>query len=455
MNRCIRLALLVAAGSLCACVTRQSSQPPQALPPLPPPPVTLTGPGLGQGATRSGGPPEQYRQWLDITPLTALSTSFRGPADAAEEYSDAYTRLIITSQTPERTSVGGGADSPLASPPPTAQNTSQYAYQVRNPVARYFWGARHTVNLTVAVSAGSFTATVPLVTLDHVSDRANGEKFDRTVVHTAEQFPLLLVKGDGSNNIASAHFQVKTADSVTSNVAATALQLAQNAARAASPQSAVVTSLTEQRTRDVAASIDSAVNQLFTNSLSEAQWLDNDIRRWSNGVMVSFRMPADEGDWRHPDQIVGNWFVTFEKPRPSVFSDVLICSDQVRARPACAPDFAKAARQAEKDAAANAAAVLEFQLVAGTQSLGTVAADLQHQTWWTPALTGFAKGRGSVQAIEVAGFCQNIKMAVAALNLNKVDGGIVANAVRLGLPLPDGVAQAMLHSQACGYVYPL
>jgi hypothetical protein len=171
--------------------------------------------------------------------------------------------------------------------------------------------------------------------------------------------------------------------------------------------------------------------------------------------MVTFRMPADEGDWKHPDQIVGNWFVTFENPRPSIFSDILICSRARQATAACATGFAAAARQAEAATAANAAAVLQFQLIAGTQSLGTVAAYLQHQPWWTSSLTGFAKRGTTVSPAAAASFCQNIKIAVAALNLNKVDGGIVANAVRLGLPLPDGVAPAMQRSGACGYAYPL
>ena len=302
---------------------------------------------------------------------------------------------------------------------------------------------------------------MPLVTIDHISDRSNGEKFDRTVVHTAQQFPLFLIKGDGSNAIASAKFQVKSADSVSSSIAATALQLAQNAARAAAPQSAVVTTLTEQQTRNVANSIDNAVNQLFSSSLNEGQWLDNDIRRWDSGVVLTFSIPKSEGRLKKDKdayQIVGRWYVSFENPRPSIFSDRLICkpaSDGTTSGGACIVGYATAATQAERDTVGGAAAVLQFPLIKDAQSLGTVSAYLQQQPWWSPAITAFAKGGDALNAASIATFCQNIKLAITAINLNRVDAGIVANAVREGLPLPDRVSGLMASAEQCSYRYPL
>jgi hypothetical protein len=95
--------------------------------------------------------------------------------------------------------------------------------------------------------------------------------------------------------------------------------------------------------------------------------------------------------------------------------------------------------------------VLAFQLVNGAQSLGTVAAYLKQQDFWTSAQKAF-QGAGNPKPDDVSQFCRSIKTSIVGLNLNSVDASIVAVAVRKSAALAKAVVDLMEKDTAnCGF----
>jgi hypothetical protein len=257
---------------------------------------------------------------IRITPLSSLTTGF---SDPDQDFSNLYTRILVNGR-------GTRGRENLAGEKQLGDEKDQgdlYDYRDRGPLLRAIWGTHYSINLTAYITVGTYQATVPLVTIDHLSTRTDGEKFLRVVAHTVQNFPLLLIKGDGSNAIATVKFVVKASDESQSRVAALAIQTAEGVAKAISPESAVVTTLNAQASRDKAAALDAAINTLMSKQLDEEQLIDNDVRRWSKGALVTFRIPppSHEDTWNHGFRPVGAWRVQFEDPRPSVFSDVQVC----------------------------------------------------------------------------------------------------------------------------------
>jgi hypothetical protein len=405
--------------------------------------------------------------WIQMTPLTYIWTGFNDPN---EGYSNLYTRILINS----RGTRGRGGDSGATD----AQTLPPYDYHDRGVLRRALWGKHYSINLTAYVTVGTYQATVPLVTIDHVSNRTDGERFQRVVAHTVQNFPLMLIKGDGSNAIATVRVVVKASDQTQSSVAAAAIQAAEGVAKAVSPESAVVTTLSAQSSKDKANALDAAINTLMSKQLDEEQLIDNDVRRWAEGARVEFHIPPPDNEttWNDSSNFatVGIWNITFEDPRPSIFADVQLCHTPatneplavpavpaVPAAPAnpkaglgyCRSSVAEAADQAQKDAAARAEQVLAYNLVNGTQSLGSVNSYLKQQAWWETSMktfNGLAKGTAP-KADDVSSFCRSIKDTVASIGLNAVDGGIIVAAVRDRAQLASEIVAAMKTTDECKY----
>lgn len=300
------------------------------------------------------------------------------------------------------------------------------------------------------VSAGSYTATVPLVTIDHVSTKSDGESFNRIVYHQAENYPLFLFKADGSNEVVSVKAAVKISNQIQSGAAGAALQVAQNAIKYVAPQSAVLTTLSQQSADNKANAIDAAVNKLFAASVDEEQWSDSDIRMWQSGVSIIFQIPASEGSLEPDPAPVGTWTVQFAKPRPSIFYDVDVCpsTDKSAVGLRCESSFDKAAAVAESKA--QPTDVLQFQLLDNGNSLGTIEAYIKKQDWYTAAITAFA---GTPKGTDGAKFCRSIKSSMASLNLNTVDQGIIAHAAVAAMSIPDAGYKLLKVEKQCACVY--
>jgi hypothetical protein len=397
---------------------------------------------------------------IQITPLSSLKTSFDDPNEA---YSNLYTRILVNGR--------GTRDRDVEAPSSTTTGIdSRYDYRDRGALLRELWGTHYSINLTAYLTIGAYKATVPLVTIDHVSDRNSGEKFQRVVAHTVQNFPLVLIKGDGSNAVATVKFVVKASDDPQSNVAALAIQAAEGVAKAVAPESTVVTTLSSQASRDKATALDNAINTLMSKQLDEEQLIDNDVRRWGRGVLISFRIPPpnSESSWSHSENFrtVGSWRVQFEDPRPSIFSDIQICFKHVddasdTTQPSnkkvdqayCRSTVADASDAAQKDAAGRPEQVLAFSLVNGSQNLGSVLTYLKQQSFWDASNKTFnaLRGEEAPKSDDVSSFCRSVKSTLANIGLNAVDGGIVTAAVRERAQLSAAVTKAMKANDDCGY----
>ena len=390
--------------------------------------VTVATPDTGNSDTES----KVASNWISITPYTELSQACPShcvPFDT--RFTGAYTRLIIYSE--------GG--------PPGAVQGTPLGYEPRNFLERFFAGVHRTVTLTAKVNVGAFAATVPLVTIDHVSNRTSGEAFNRIIYHRAQNYPLFLIASDGSNEIVSTQFVVKASDESQSNAAGETLNLIQGVASFLTPTSAVLTTLTAQNTRNVATAIDQSLNQLLATTIDEEQWTDVDIRHGYR-VSVTFKVPSPENSWSTPpNATVGHWTIDFANPRPSIFSDIEICPpDKATTGADCKATPAEAAAAAKLDA--KPAEVLSFHLVANQPTTDTVQKYLMQQDWYQKDIASMSSASSGSLATGVASFCRSIKSAIVGLGLNDTDASIVVGAVQKGVDLSSGITGAMAKDAA-------
>ena len=373
---------------------------------------------------------------ISVTPLSAVRL-FQPNVESTGKFDGMYTRLVV--------------DGDVSSGPGDGTDNKVLGYNSRTWLGRLLFGKHSSLNLSAKVTSGSFTASVPLITLDHVSNSADGEVFTRIVNHRSQNFPLFLVKRDAGSGVVNIQFSLKASDTTASTAAGTALSVATSVAKLVSPESAVITTLSQQSNKNAAAAVDQAISRLFSTSVDEEHVADDDIGRWGNGtkgVGVKLTIPSTDGGWT--DTVgtypVGSWTIRFEEPRPSIFSDRRFC-EIGKGNERCAGTIAQDAFLAAYNMS-NAGEVLAFQLIAGAQSLGTVASYLKQLDWFTVALGKF----GATPDTEtVAGFCRNIKGSITGIGLNGLDADIVAKAVADGMVLPGKTASVMKNVADCGH----
>jgi len=388
---------------------------------------------LASGTQQVGGKPGEAKgngTKPNVVNLTHLSTyedewtdSDNTPAGAP--FSGAYTRLLIVGE--------------LEVDRAPANTTTTLPYSQRVGLARAIVGKDFSINLTANITVGAFESTVPLATIGHQSN-SDGEQWSRVVHHSKVNFPLFLVKADGSASVPVVKLSATGTKSYSSRGAAAAVQVALGVARATGQAPSVITRLSEQSTKDKARAIDDALSKLFATGITEEHWTDRDLRTWSasnkekpRGVRIKFRIPKDEQDWNSEYLDVGTWTVTFDHPRPSIFSDWRICATSTL--PRCAVGRPEAEKNVHKEI--DAGQVLNYKLVAGDQGLGTIRAFLSQQDWYISAQAGLAT-QGTANATG-ASFCKRIRNEITGLGLNGFDAEIVVWAVANGMPLPGTV----------------
>jgi hypothetical protein len=425
--------------------------------------LSTTEKSAGGGKTDNGKKPGDASA-LNVTPFSNYKGTFH--TKPQDYFVDAYTRLVVVGVLAGKDKNG----KPLAEGPASSKDLP---YKTRTLLTRWLWGEHHAINLTAKVTVGQFVATVPLVSIDHVSDSKVGEQHARVIYHEASNYPVFLVRRDGTNAIVSIQFTLKANDDVESSVASETIQVAQQVAKSIAPQSAVFTTLSQQSTKDLANAIDTAINQLMARSLSEQQWVDKDIRYWhgESGATVTFRIPVNEGDWGADTKEeslvpeIGQWVVTFAPPRPSIFSDIQIClpadgNTGASPTPASGTDPAGAHVRCVATRAAAITAikgevksseVLSYPLLNAGQSLGSIKSFLTHQDWYNNAMVTFARAGASPTTDDVANFCRAIKSSITEIGLSGFDAEIVTDAVKKGMPLTTAVKTRMGSEGDCGF----
>lgn len=372
-----------------------------------------------------GGEKISYRNAVHITPLSDYEDEWAQGSAEGSDFSDAYTRLMILSKVNSSSDINGNS-------------TELLDYEGRLWISRMLVERNYSINLTAKVSAGSFEATVPLATISHQSG-SQGEKWSRTVHHTRQNFPLFLVPASGSASTPTLRIMVNGDRNYSSGAASTAVQVAFNAAQLTGQPSRVVTALSANSVRDQAHAMDQAISKLFGTGLSEEHWSDRDLRYWSTddkhlprGARVTFKIPSKVKDWNSTKLTVGEWTITFDYPRPSVFADWRICP-KAQNLPRCAPSRMIAQNKILSEI--NTGEVLNFTVAPGTQGIGTIRAYLAQKDWFTLSQSALADSvRGTIAA---SSMCRMIINEMTGIGLNSFDANIVVWAVVKGMPIEN------------------
>jgi hypothetical protein len=336
---------------------------------------------------------------------------------------DTYTRLEVTSS-------GSGVVK------------DALEYTKRKAFWRLTIGKRYTTNVSLKATANRFVATVPLLTTDHESSSKQGESFTRTHLRTTFDFPLFLVRSDAAGDVASFEFLVNASDGTQSGGTSLALGAAERLLKTVAPTAGVLTTLSEDRTRELAGAIDSTVSALFSSTVSERQRFDINLRSGKAYKLEVFG-PEQEGKLENLRRRLGSWRIAFAEPRPSVFSQVRVCANP--ADEGCRPTLSSARQEAARDAMSRPLSVLAFKLVGEAQELGTIGSYLKQQGWWTEDVTELQAGSATDNRADKARlFCRRIRSAIVSIGLNDLDGRIVSQAVANSDLVPRAVVSAMM-----------
>lgn len=339
---------------------------------------------------------------------------------------DTYTRLLITARD-------GQIDTNGTSTPASEDGRTIYPYKTRSGFERFFVGRRHSETLSVKIVSGDFTATVPLITLSHDSTRSDGEVFSRSIYHVARNFPLFLVRGTGSGDIASATVTVKGTDKTESNAAGAALGAVMAATSLIASPPALLTKLSADSNRAVATSIDGTISSLFAMTLSEEQIVDEPVKTWTP-VTIYLKLPRREGHWNsmksgsNPTEgnleyiPIGTWRIYFDDPRVSAFSTVSL---RCASADDCSSEMQAARGKAKAEIATHLGDVLHFPVIANADRPITLGAYLKQQDWWTPQIQKLSQGKPE----DVDQFCRQIRSTLSEIGFNTFDGYAAVQAV--------------------------
>lgn len=386
--------------------------------------------------------------FAQLTPFSTYADEWKGSTANGGEFSGTYTRVQIFSDVFSDATIDSNGNLIKS------QGAVSWPYEGRYWLNRALMGKDFSINLTAKIKVGVFESTVPLATIGHQSN-SEGEHWSRTIHHDSTNFPLFLVKNDGSTPAPQIQISVKAANNYASRGAAAAVGVAIQVAKAIASPPSVITRLTAETTKSNAQVLDNAISKLFGDGLSEEHWTDRDLRMWSTredgsgpaGVTVQFEIPSDEKNYKSTPLPVGRWRITFDYPRPSIFSDWRICPRPINDKkemPRCkynvtaangtvtatGADLARAAVISE----VKTGEVLNYKLLASSGELSTIRAYFLQLNWYATALSAFATANNNTAKEAAPDFCKSVTNEIIGLGLNAFDASIVLRAVYEGLP---------------------
>lgn len=329
---------------------------------------------------------------------------------------ESYTRLVIENELDE----------------------SEYLPNARRNEWHRFWSSKDiTFQVSLATETGRFKEVTPLILRRYESSRKKGENFVREATFSDRQFPLFLVTGDPASQIAKFTLDVSLNNKPATDAAALSLDFLSNALKAISPTSAVVTSLTSESAGKVASKIDEGIGQFFAVSAIEKSRFDIDLYN-GNAVILTVYGGGTEDTSLNPRYVIGQWQISFARPRPSIFSSVE-CDTST---PSCSVTMKT---NAYNDAVKRPNAVLSFALIDKIGKSGTVLSYLKQQDWWASDL-----GALNGNAADYGLFCRKIRGAMGEIGLSDTDGRIIAYSVSQSQILNKEKGDKMKASTECG-----
>jgi hypothetical protein len=311
-------------------------------------------------------------------------------------------------------------------------------------LTRYFVQPKRSVALSANLSAGAFTATVPIMALSHSGD-SNGDAWTRTEYSQAQQMPWFLVRADGSGSVLSTRFTLSATESIQFQGAVTGLNAAVSLAKVLAPQGALVTTLTESGEKARAQALDNTLSSLFAMNIAEQHWSDVDIRHWHRGygLEIHVGIPSESDSLTGDVQPVGNWIVALDDPRQSIFSDTRSCvSDDDQGCGAADVTIAKQILTTVK-----AADVLSFNIIplaSSNTTLGTVGTYISQHDGFATALSSMSSAAGKDTSVPQQ-LCRNIRSWTSSAGFSSLDQDIILWAIATGMPsVPAASGQKLL-----------
>jgi hypothetical protein len=371
----------------------------------------------------SPSPATVVPQPVDITPLHEFNEQWTsGPTADGADFSGQYTRLVITSSITGNNSGG---------------QVPALAYKPRNWLSRAIMGKEFNYVLTAKLRVpDTMEFTVPLAIIGHQSN-SDGETWLRELSVERRDFPLFLVKRDGRSSNPSISAEVKGSNTYASRGAAAGVSALARLTQLTGASPTVVTQLTKESAKTAAAQVDAALSRLLTTSVTERTNSDRPLRNWPpqsfttpTGLQIVLKVPEDERwDDAGPKE-VGRWTITFDAPRPSIFSDWSVCKT-ASLRPRCSATVAEARSNVTQEV--RPAEILNFDLVNGAQKLGTIRAYLVQQEWFTTAITAFANPNVGADTVNL--FCRRVVNEITGLDLSEFDAKLVLWATYKAMPV--------------------
>lgn len=372
--------------------------------------LVVLGAATGANATE----PQKHR----ITTHTTVAVCSGGdPCTDSKIPPESYTRLVVENMM--------------------AGTASPGANDKRTWFRRFTSSKDIVFEASLATETGRFKDVTPLIYRRYVSARKSGENFTREMTMDDRQYPLFLVTGDPTSQIARFTFDARFESKPSTDAAQMSLGFLSNALKAVSPGSAVVTSLTSESADKVATKVDESFGKFFAESVGEKLRFDVDLYRFKPMVITAFGGAKEEQSLK-PNLIIGQWRVSFAPARPSIFSSVECVANQNTG--ACDPTRKKAAFD---DAVTRPNAVLAFALIDKVGNSGTVLSYLKQQDWWASDL-GALQGSG-----EFAAFCRKIRGAMGEIGLSDIDGKIIAYSVSQSGTVTNRVKTGLQNEADC------
>ena len=259
-------------------------------------------------------------------------------------YSDMYTRFVLFG----RDGAGPGT------PNDDTGRTNYRNYRAERPswIARLFTREERSVVAVARVSVlnPNLDMTIPLYSVSYNSGGEDGESWATAFTSSHVRSPLFRITG---NSRFALNVKTSTSDSTQSSGFSTAISALTSAVSLVSPQAGVLTTLSEDSTKDRATALDGAISELLSYSISEEIEFGRLLGAWKSDAYIDLHGCAPfvrgEGDRargvprsanrRRVNQLcanerdldgrqnhfIGSWRLTMTCPRFSLFSPRTLC----------------------------------------------------------------------------------------------------------------------------------
>ncbi len=420
-------------------------QTPPLQPPPPPPPTmesplpreAMSGASIfAAGASRNGGENSGLVPApISITRYVGVDASgwpdARNPVDLSDYYTSVGAQSVVDVQGAPATGDGSA-------------QTRDYDKEKRSWLARLFVSRTSTLTTEVRldVTSPNLTAIVPLFSVSHVSSTGTGESWVTNLTSAYVESPMFRI---GPNTKLTILPMADLSDKAKSQVAVQILGAVQQALAIASPQSALLTTLSKTEIANHAQALDVAISGLMSEEIKEGIPVGRFMQTWTKGarIMVTGTSPGwltRTGDDASgvTDRRVGQWAISFRCPRPSAFDSADICGDG--SRPPIATRSDRKALEDQIVAAVPDETALGFML----SSQVTVQQFIQTQS----AFTTFVQ-KTTKQPEDDDAFCMAIVSDLSGSGLNGLDTALVVRAMIDRMPGLGDAATRVAIVTAC------